>query len=51
MVLDFEAPVCGNVDLTLLDIGIIELLDMAAVDTDDMVVMAALFELEHRLAE
>ena len=50
MILDTEAARLGDLDLPLLDIGIVELLDVAAFDTHDVIVVPALFQFEHRLA-
>ena len=50
MVLQLEAARLGDRALALLDLGVVELLDPAAVEADQVVVVLALVELEHRLA-
>src|SRR5450432_4298150 len=50
VVLQLEAARHGNVFLALFDLGVVELLDPAAVHADQMVVVLAFVELEHRLA-
>jgi len=48
VILDLELQLGGDSSLPLFDSGVHELFDLAAVKTDDMVVMLALVELEHR---
>jgi hypothetical protein len=50
VVLQLEAAGLGDAALALLDLGVEELLDPAAVEADEVVVVLALVELEHRLA-
>ena len=50
MVLQLEAARLRDAALALLDLGVEELLDPAAVEADQVVVVLALVELEHRLA-
>jgi hypothetical protein len=50
VVLDFEPAMLGHFDLTLFDLGIIKLFDVAAFGADDVIVMPALLELEDRFA-
>ena len=50
MVLDPETSICGNFDLALLDLGVIELFDMSALDAHDVIVVAAFLELEYCFA-
>lgn len=50
MIADREAQPLGDRRLTLFYPGIHELFDAAAVQADDMIVMRALVELEHRHA-
>src|SRR6188474_2043765 len=45
-----EAALLRDVALALLDLGVVELLDAAALQADQVVVVAALVELEDRLA-
>src|SRR6266850_8089211 len=40
----------GDPDLALLDFGVIELFDASALHAHEMIVMAALIQLEHRLS-
>jgi outer membrane protein assembly factor BamE len=47
VVLYSEAPCFGHFGLTPLDLGIVELLDVPAFDADDVIVMAALLQLEN----
>ena len=51
MVLDLKSPIARDLDLSLFDIGIVELFDVTALDAHDMVVMTAALELEDRFAE
>lgn len=48
MILERKAAVVGNRMLAALDLGVDEFLDPTAVETDQMVVMAALVKLEQR---
>src|SRR5687767_6170118 len=50
MLADGESAVLGDLHLPLLDFGIVKLLDTAALDADQVIVMCALVQLEHRLA-
>ena len=50
MVLQLEAARLRDAALALLDLGVEELLDPAAVEADEVVVVLALVQLEHRLA-
>ena len=50
VVLDPEATLLRDLDLALLDLGVVELLDVAALDAHDVIVMPALLELENGLA-
>ena len=50
MVLDLEAALFGDFDLALFDLGVVELLDVAALHAHDMVVVPALLQLENRFA-
>src|SRR4051794_6135971 len=50
MILQLEAARVGDAALALLDLGVEELLYSAAVEADQVVVVLALVELEHRLA-
>jgi len=50
VVVQLEAARRRHRALALLDLGVVELLDAAAVDADEVVVVLALVELEHRLA-
>ena len=50
MFADGEAVLGGDLVLALLDLGIVELFDAAAIHTDQMVVMRTLVEFEDRLA-
>lgn len=45
-----ESMLLGNFLLPLFDLGIVELLDAATIETDQMVVVGALVEFEDRLA-
>src|SRR6266571_436146 len=45
-----EAALLGHLGLAFLDVAVVELLDAAALQADQVVVMPALVELEHRLA-
>src|SRR5690348_7363839 len=45
-----EAAPAGDLVLAPLDLGIVELLDPAALQAYEMIVMATLVQLEHRLA-
>src|SRR3954463_5603585 len=45
-----EAPLLRDLVLALLDVGIEELLDASALQADEVIVVAALVQLEHRLA-
>jgi len=46
MILDREPPRFGDLDLPLLDLGVVELFDVTAFDADDVVVVPALLHLE-----
>ena len=50
MVADFEAVFLGHDILPLLDLRIEELLDLAALQADQVIVVRAFIQLEHRLA-
>ena len=50
MLADLEAALARDPDLPLLDLGVVELLDPPALQADEVVVVRALVELEHRLA-
>src|SRR5258706_1463824 len=50
VVVDREAAVLGDLDLALLDVGVVELLDAAALQAHEVVVVAALVQLVDRLA-
>jgi hypothetical protein len=50
MVLDFESAHLGDLDLAFLNVGIVELFDVAALHTNDMIVVAALLQLENGFA-
>jgi len=50
MILDLEAAFFGNQVLPALNFRIVEFLDLAAVDADQMVVVLAAVDLEHSLA-
>ena len=50
MVVDGEAAVLGDLFLTLFYFRVVELFDMAALQADQMVVVAALIEFEDRFA-
>src|SRR5216683_3917290 len=50
MLANREAAFRGDTDLALLDFGVIELFDASALHAHQMIVMAALIQLEHRLA-
>src|SRR3954470_970697 len=50
MAVQLEAALARHVVLPLLDVGVVELLDAAALQAHEVVVVAALVELEHRLA-
>ena len=45
-----EAALPGNPGLSSFDLGIVEFLDTAAIDTDEMVVMLSVTQFEYRLA-
>ena len=45
-----EALFLGDGPLTLLDLAVAEFFDQAAVQADQMIMVAALIELKHRLA-
>src|SRR3990170_8606267 len=47
VVVDLEAALFRDLDLPLFDRGIVKLLDMAALDAHQMVVVPALVEFEH----
>ena len=47
---DLEAAIAGDLVLPLLDLRVVELLDAAALQADEVIVVAALVQLEHRLA-
>ena len=47
MILDREPPRFGDLDLPLLDLGVVELFDVTAFDADDVVVVPALLQLEN----
>ena len=47
---DLEAALAGDLRLPLLDLGIVELLDAAALQADQVIVVTALVQFEHRLA-
>ena len=47
---DREAALGGDLGLPLLDLGVVELLDAAALHADQVIVVRALVQLEHRLA-
>src|SRR5574338_1082227 len=48
--LDRETALFGDALLSLLDLGVVELLDISALQADEVVVVIALVELENRLA-
>ena len=50
MVLNAKPARFGDCGLPLLDIRVVELLDVSAVHTDDVVMVAALLQLEHGFA-
>src|SRR6185503_2531838 len=50
MAVELEAALAGDLGLAPLDVRVVELLDAAALQADEVVVVAALVELEHRLA-
>ena len=50
MIADIESQALRDRMLTLLDAPVHELFDLAAVDTDDVIVMCALVQLENRHA-
>src|SRR5437016_5074340 len=50
MLVDREAAVLRDFVLTLLDFGIVEFFDSAALQTDQVIVVSALVQLEHRFA-
>src|SRR5450432_1122124 len=50
MLADLEAAIAGDLGLPLFDLRVEKLLDASALHADEMVVVAALVELEHRLA-
>lgn len=50
VILDREATVAGDLVLPALDFGVVEFFDLAAIDTDQMIVMVAAIDLENRLA-
>src|SRR5205085_1477773 len=50
VVLNPEITLGCDLDLPFLDFGVVELLNVTTFDADDMVVMTALLELEHRFA-
>src|SRR5579864_1146918 len=47
---DFEPTLLGDLRLALLDLGVVELLDAAALHAHEVIVVLPLVELEHRLA-
>src|SRR6266702_808976 len=47
---DRKPALLGHPDLALLDLGVVELLDAAALDANEVIMMAALVQLEDRLA-
>src|SRR5205823_4153968 len=46
---DFETALLGDLDLTLFDLGVVELLDAPALHADEMIVMFALVQFEYGL--
>src|SRR5688572_8095304 len=48
--MQLEAALLGNRTLALLDLGVVELLDPAALQADQVIVVTALAQFEHRLA-
>ena len=50
MILDDETQLLGDFFLTLFYFRIVEFLDVATIDADDMVVMRTFVQLEHGLA-
>lgn len=50
MIVQRKVAVLGDLVLALLDFGIVELLNLAALKTDEVVVVAALVEFENRAA-
>jgi hypothetical protein len=50
VILELEAARLRDCALALLDLGVVELLDAAAVHADQVVVVLAFVEFEHRLA-
>src|SRR5262245_33181586 len=50
MAAQLEAALLGDLVLALLDVRVVELLDAAALQADEVVVVPALVQLEHRLA-
>ena len=50
MILDHESPRLSDLDLPFLDLRIVELFHVPAFHTDDVVVVAALFQFENRFA-
>ena len=50
MIVDSEAALLGDGDLPALDLRIVEFLDVPALHADEVIVMAALIQLEDRLA-
>ena len=47
---DFEAALAGYLDLPFFDLGVVEFLNAPALQTNEMVVMRALVQLENRFA-
>ena len=50
VLLDPESAILGNLGLTALNLGIIELLDMAALDANEVIMVLTLVELENSFA-
>ena len=50
MIVYLETALGGNFILALLDFGVVEFFDPAALDAHEMIVMAALVQLEHGFA-
>jgi len=50
VIADHEAALLRDLDLALLDFGVVELLDPSAGDAHQVIMVATLVQLEHRLA-